>query len=244
MPIAAPEPRAAAGGNKHVRERRTPGYGSMVSLLDVLFILLFASSIQAAAAMSRTDDDEPAIPDAGIDAMDAGPRDAGASDAAPLDAGIDTSAEDAAIAHPQPTRTQVFQQAIAQLAFGLKERGVVYAKVSATGMVTALERTRAGEVLHLGLGVPLLEQVPDPDVALAYLGDRAPALRVCAIVRERLGTEDLSGYLVVIIPEVPLASLSVALFRGLTRDQQRCLDDQRGIAVLVDPAVAVKRKVP
>lgn len=245
---AGGQPRPSTASERSVPRRSVHGYSSLVSLLDVLFILVFASSIQAAAALSTTSEAVPAKADAGIDAgadIDAGPViDAGQISGPEMaaDAGLVGDAGDGGLttASLSPSRGQVFQQAVTNLTLGLKQRGVVYAKVSATGVVTTVDRARAGEAVHLGLGAPLLERVPDPDVALAYLGDRAPELRVCAIVKERLGTDDLAGTLVVILPEVALAELPVALVRGLERDQQRCLDDQGGIAVLVDPAAAVQ----
>src|SRR5262249_49890108 len=71
-----------------------------------------------------------------------------------------------------------------------------------------------------------------------YLGDRAAELRVCRLATLHLGLADLSGYLVIVAPDRPLADLPHALYEGLHRDLDRCLSDQRGIAALVDPSPA------
>ena len=93
----------------------------------------------------------------------------------------------------------------------------------------------------MAMSLPLVEKVDDPDVALVYLGDGTPALRLCALVKLELGRSDLSHALVIVAPDAPLARLSVALASGLTRDVERCLADQRGIAALVDPEEARPR---
>ena len=86
------------------------------------------------------------------------------------------------------------------------------------------------------LDSPLLEHSPDPDIALAYLGDRAAELRICRIVAVHLGLADLANHLVILAPEKALADLPHALVEGLRRDVERCLRDQQGLAVIVDPS--------
>jgi hypothetical protein len=90
----------------------------------------------------------------------------------------------------------------------------------------------------------LLEHSPDPDVAVAYLGDRSAELRVCNIAALHLSVADLSGYLVIITPAVALADLQHALFDGLHRDLDRCLTEQHGLAALIDPAALAPAPPP
>jgi hypothetical protein len=105
--------------------------------------------------------------------------------------------------------------------------------------VTALELERAGaRAESVRVQVPLLERVPDPDVALAYLGDRSTDARVCTIARGYLRAHAVTGMIVVIAPEAPVAELPVALVRGLRADQERCLAEHGALAVLADPAAA------
>jgi len=207
-----------------VRRRAVVQPASMTSLIDVLFILVFASLVQTAAARktatatpSGAPDATPAPVDAGVDAgspLAAGP---------PLDAG------------PLVTdRGALRDQALSSLAASLAIRPVLIARVSKDGMLTSLElpgRT-------IALGVPLLERVPDRDVVVAYLGDRSPELQICRIASLRLG-EDLHPYLIVIAPDAALADLQVALVTGLAHDAARCQRDQGVAAVVVDPAKPV-----
>jgi len=85
------------------------------------------------------------------------------------------------------------------------------------------------------LDAPLLEHSPDPDVAIAYLGDRTAELRICHVAALHLGAADLGRYLVIVAPDVRLVDLPHALFDGLHRDLDRCLTDQRGVAAIVEP---------
>jgi hypothetical protein len=134
---------------------------------------------------------------------------------------------------PPPTTAILKEQALATLG----ERPTLILRVSKTGVLTGLDSAERS----LSLDLPLLEHVPDPDIAVAYLGDRSAELRVCRQAALRLGAGDLSRYLVIIAPEAPLADLPVALVAGLRKDVERCLVDQHGMAVLVDPA---KRRTP
>src|SRR5690606_5088448 len=125
-------------------------------------------------------------------------------------------------------------RAVAELTGSLRRREVVFVRISADGTVTAIERPDEGGG-RLDLEVPLLARVPDPDVSLQYLGESSPELRVCTVVRQALEREDLDGVLVIMVPEVPLARLTVALVEGLRRDQERCARDEQGLGVLVEP---------
>jgi hypothetical protein len=122
-------------------------------------------------------------------------------------------------------------RALHQLDADLAARTPVIVRVSAAGTITALE----SEGNSAPLDVPLLEHDPNPDVAMAYLGDRSVALRVCSVAAMQLGAEDLARYLVIVAPDVALDQLPHALYEGLHRDIDRCLLDHRGLAVIVVP---------
>ncbi|HET7505489.1 MAG TPA: hypothetical protein VFK02_30925, partial [Kofleriaceae bacterium] len=105
------------------------------------------------------------------------------------------------------------------------------------------------EALEVGtrripLDAPLVEHNPDPDVVLAYLGDRSAELRVCRIAALHLAETSLARYLVIMAPDVPLGDLPEALYQGLHRDLDRCLTEQHGFATLVDPAALAAPAAP
>lgn len=132
----------------------------------------------------------------------------------------------------QPLPSAALQaKALAQLAAQLESRPVVIARISRDGKLTALE---LGDK-RVALDLPLLEQSRDPDIALAYLGDRSADLRVCRQAMLHLAVPDLGGHLVIFAPDARGADLPHALYEGLRRDVDRCQADQRGLAVVVDP---------
>ncbi len=192
-------------------------YSSLTSLLDVLFILVFASLIHAASkveASQRAPQQSPPVAAAEL-------PDAGVPDAAPPDAVV------------APAPRSVRQAAAAAVARSVDTRATQIAHVSPTGVLTAVEP--AGRPLTL-VGAPLLQRVDDPDVGLVYLGDDNPALRICAIVAAALDRTDLARDIVVIVPDSSIDRLPVALVEGMRRDLERCAADQGALAVLVDPA--------
>lgn len=171
----------------------------LTSLFDVLFIVIFAALIRAAA--------------------------------------VEQSAAQAATPKPAPApvkleRSQLQAAALADLGKQLAARPYVVVRV-AGGAIAALE---VGDKV-IEVNAPLLEHSPDPDIALAYLGDRAAELRVCRVIAVQLGVPDLATYLVIIAPDKHLPDLPHALYEGLRRDIDRCLADQQALAVLVDPSV-------
>jgi hypothetical protein len=105
-------------------------------------------------------------------------------------------------------------------------------RITRDGTIDALEV----DGKRLALVAPLLEHSPDPDVVVAYAGDRSAELRVCGIAARQLGAADLARYLVIVAPAAALGDLPHALFDGLHRDLDHCLSEQRGLAALVDPA--------
>lgn len=139
---------------------------------------------------------------------------------------------------PQPppvklANAQLQAVALADLGKQLAARPYVVVRVAATGTLTSLE---IGDKVTT-LDTPLLEHSPDPDVAIAYLGDRAAELRVCRVIAVQLGVPDLAKYLVIFAPDKHLEDLPHALYEGLRRDIDRCLADQQALAVLVDPTI-------
>jgi hypothetical protein len=122
-------------------------------------------------------------------------------------------------------------QAIAQITANLEARPTVIARVTKEGKIRALE---AGDK-QVALDMPLLEHSPDPDVAIAYLGDRSADLRLCRLLSLHLAIPDLANHLVIVAPDVRSADLPHALYMGLRRDVERCTTDQKGLAVVVEP---------
>ncbi len=199
------------------RGRPLVQYSTMTSFLDVLFLLVFAAMIHAAdlaqkasAAAARPPVRRPpaAVPPAG-----------------PGQAASD------------PERLR--KAAMAEILAGLEGRQAVVVRISADGRLRQLERRQEGGApVVTPVELPLVERVPDPDVLLAYLGERSPDLRLCSLVRLQLGAPDLSGHIVIVALDQPLDQLADALVLGLKRDVDRCTGDQRGVAVLLDPRAA------
>lgn len=176
------------------RQSRGP---DLTSLIDVLFILVFAALIQTAG---REPGEVEAAPEPEPEPM--------------------ATAPDAGVAEPAiPTPA-------------LAGRAVALVRISKHGVLTAIELPDGRHEV----GVPLVEPSPDPDVVLVYLGDRSPDLRVCRIAALQIGAVDLSQHVIVMTTEVPLEELTHALAEGLKRDVSRCLAEQTGVAILVDPA--------
>jgi hypothetical protein len=182
-----------------VKRRSAAPAPNLTSLLDVLFILVFASLVSAAGRRAAAEAPEPPSAPPPPEA----PR-------------------------PPPEVAALRDQALVEIG----ERPLVIARVSKDGVLREVQAPGAKKALD----VPLTEHVPDPDVAIAYLGDRSAELRVCRQAALHLGVADLSPYLVIIAPDVPLADLTVALASGLKRDADRCVVEQRGVAVVVDPS--------
>jgi hypothetical protein len=181
---------------RHVR--RPP---DLTSLFDVLFIVVFAALIRAAAVQNAAEKSSAPAP----------------APSAPV---------------TPPAVAALRQRALADLGAGLAARNPVVVRITRDGVVNAVEAD--GKVK--AIDAPLLEHSPDPDVVLTYLGDRSAELRVCRIAALHLGAADLSRYLVIIAPAVPIVDLPTALIRGLRRDLDRCLGEQRAAVALVDPS--------
>ncbi|MGE5182045.1 MAG: hypothetical protein ACM31C_08280, partial [Acidobacteriota bacterium] len=97
----------------------------------------------------------------------------------------------AAAARPKPAPAapppldpgSLHARALAELA----TRPAIVVRVSQAGTITALEADGKTQPLD----APLLEHSADPDIALAYLGDRSDELRVCRIVALHLARPEL-----------------------------------------------------
>lgn len=181
----------------------------LTSLFDVLFILVFAALIRAAAVQQAAAAQPPPAPE---------PPPKPAPPPPPVELAT----------------AELHAAALADLGKQLASRPYVVVRVSAAGTITGLET--GGNVKPLD--TPLLEHSPDPDIVLAYLGDRSSELRVCRVVAVHLGEPDLARYLVIVAPDRELADLPHALYTGLRRDIERCFADQQALAVLVDPSAA------
>jgi hypothetical protein len=177
----------------------------LTSLFDVLFIIIFASLIRAAA-----------VENAAAKAQEPAPK--------PV-----TPPKPAA----PPELAALRVRALADLDKQLATRTPLVIRVSAKGIVSAIE----ADGKRIALDVPLLEHSPDPDVAIAYLGDRSTELRLCRIATVHLDVPELSKYLVIVAPALPLVDLPHALFLGLHADLDRCFSEQHGLATIVDAAV-------
>jgi hypothetical protein len=190
-----------------VRKRRAIQYPALTSMLDVLFILLFAALIQA-TALEQVRDAEAATALAAL------------------------APPPPSTARPLPlAAAQLHGRAVAALEVEVRTRRPVVARIAADGTLRELEV----DGVATPLGVPLVEPDADADVRLAYLGDRSPELRVCTLVALKLGLADLRHELVVIAPDAPIDALRRALARGLQQDVQRCQTDQGGLAVVIEP---------
>ena len=125
--------------------------------------------------------------------------------------------EAAAAKAPPPPRPMDPASLQARAGTQLAERPNVIVRVGADGKVS--------EPIVASLLVPSA----DPDIALSYTGD------ICGLVHAHDPTLDLTKSLVIIAPAKRLVDLPHALYEGLHRDIDRCLQDQHGLAVIVEP---------
>jgi hypothetical protein len=226
-----------------MRRRRRKRSSELTALLDVLFILLFASLVQARYSVERQVRDQTAVvPDAAVPDAES-PMDAAPADAAPHsdaiggpDATPDPGAPDAA---PPPYRQRA-QHLSALIARALHGREAFIVEVSAPGTLVELQHWRDGALhrrqpLHHRLVETVLPEESDEE--FRYLGDTQPSQRICPLVLAQLQPQppDLARALVVIIIDAPLAGLTRALRDGLARDAALCFQDAAGIAILLDP---------
>jgi hypothetical protein len=133
---------------------------------------------------------------------------------------------------PPPDLAALRERALAAVASSVAERQPLVARISSDdGKLVGLEIADK----KFALDVALLEHSPDPDVAVAYLGDRSADQRLCRVATLHLTVPDLAAFLVIVAPDKPLADLPHALHDGLRRDAERCFADHKGIAVVIGP---------
>lgn len=238
-------------------KRRAPlAPSSLTSLVDVLFILVFAALVQRASAVAGAQGDE--APEVAVTGAAVGAK--------------------AVQAPARPAQSEALRKAaISTLAAELETRPAILARVTRSGVLRKLEapglsgasggggsdrdrggggavampppgeRGGAGEGPGLVMGLPLVEPVADPDVAVGYIGDRDASQRLCSVIAAQLRTAGsalaLDRALVVIAVDAPVSELMVALVGGLRRDVAHCLSAHRTAAVLLD-AAAVAELVP
>jgi hypothetical protein len=203
-----------------VRRRPPLAPASLTSLVDVLFILVFAALVQRAGATSPADVSAPALT---------------------------PPAEPARPQWSPPAESERLRQAaISHLTEQLQQQPAVIARVSQRGVLTSIEVSTRGAAVStsdaalpagqpVSLELALIERVDDPDVAVGYIGERDRSRRICALIAARMGPSAwLRRVLVVIAVDAPLAELMVALVTGLRRDVEACLAEQGAAAVLLD----------
>jgi hypothetical protein len=183
----------------------------LTSLLDVLFILVFAALIHSAAAGPRG-----AVP------QDAVQMDAGAI--AELDAGIDAAPVD---------RSELRAFAIARLQSQVEDRNHIVVRVGRAQ--TGEWRITLEKDAQENVDLPLLVSVDDPEIGLVYAGDADPARSLCAQISAAMELERLDDYIVIVASSVNTADLPVALIRGLATESERCARERGGMLVLLSP---------
>jgi hypothetical protein len=221
-----------------MRRRRRKRSSELTALIDVLFILLFASLVQARDSVERQvrDHTSAAVADAAV--PDAGPP----TDAAPADAPGAPVADAASApdASPPPAYRRRAQQLSALVAGAVHGRDAFVIEVTAPGYLVELRHWRDGALLRRqALQHRLIETVPpeESNEEVRYLGATQPDQRICPLVLGLLEPPppDLGRALVMITVDAPLAGLSRALRDGLVRDAALCFQDATGIAILLDP---------
>ncbi len=215
----------------------------------MLFILLFASLVQARDTIDRGDLADTLVMDAGLpDAgpADAGPPDAGPPDAGPPDAGPpdagppDAQAGDDGTSPATGMHRERARRLSAVVAGAVQGVDVFVVEVAATGYAVEIRRWRDGVLLHRQAVQHRLVDVPPNHSSEnpAYLATNQPWQRLCPLVLASLPQPqpDLGQGLVLIIVDAPLGDLSLALWEGLKYDAAQCRQDAGGIAILLDGA--------
>jgi hypothetical protein len=196
------------------RVRRPP---DLTSLFDVLFIVVFVALIRAATAQQAAEAPPP-IPTPEPPKRPPQPP------------------------QPPPDVAALRTRALATFGAELAARTPLVIRVAIapadTGSAAGSARITGIEAdgKRLAVDIPLLELSADPDVEVAYLGDRSADLRLCRVAALRLSAADLARYLVIVSPDRPLSDGKHALRDGLLRDLDRCFSEQRGLATIVPPA--------
>lgn len=171
------------------RRRRKKKAAELTSLVDVLFILLFAALVQARGVAAHHDGatpvDEPR--DAGTPGdASVEPGDAGMGSDAPIAA--DAGTTDAIVDDGGPDDGESYHarslHAARTMASAVGNRPVAVIEITAAGQLTALTYWRDGdEIRRDEMSYPLLYQRPgDDEFEIDYRGKRNERHRLCAIV--------------------------------------------------------------
>ncbi len=220
------------------RRRRRKRAAELTPLIDVLFILLFASLIQARSAGVSTgekrapDDGDPAALDAGLAGADAAPIDAALRDAG-ADPGTDAGA-------PSSSHLAQSRQLAENMARAVKNRDTYLVEITHEGYVVTIAqwsegRERRREALRYRLLRPVLPGESNRE--FEYLGMTNPDARICKLVRQRFPTapDGLAEALVTVVVDVPLDDLPRALDRGIRGDLAGCFADGKALGILIEP---------
>ena len=238
-----------------MRRRRKKRSSELTSLVDVLFILLFAALIQARGVASSESLDEPGDDPAKVIAGEAG-GDAGPADAATPD-GVTTDGMTTDGAPPDATATDAngkgetgsyraqSVRAAETMASAIDGRPVAILEITAAGRLEVITLWIEGvEERRTGLSYPLLEEGL-PKYEVDYRGERNRRHKLCAIVRDHLD-ESLSApaadagvaqqeMVVLITLDTPVDDLPLAFSRGLEDDIEQCFNDFQGFAIFIQP---------
>lgn len=225
------------------RQRRAP---ELTPLIDVLFILLFASLIQARSAVKESRAqraEDPIVATAADESTDAGPVDAGPADAGPVDAGPldartgDAGPVDASAPAPEPEHLLRSRSLATTMVQSVRERSSFVVEIRSDGYVTSIARWLDGQEMTREraahrLIVPVLPHQSDAE--LSYLGT-GHAGRLCPWIRSRADAQADTDLLIFVILDVPIDDLPLALSRGLKEDLSDCFDIARGVVIFVQP---------
>lgn len=197
--------------------RRGIRYPALTSLLDVLFLLLFAALVQSAAlvedAGAGPQSEAVAVADPVV--IDAGPADAG-----PIDA---------AVADDRP----IVDRALVRAQRALRHKTPIVVRLG-QNTVTGVERVDlSGQVERIPFLVDLLEPSTDPDVVIEYRGHADPQRRICNLVPQAFPDLAMQDALVIIAPPVAIDSLPVALVKGMMADVRHCA--AQGVTAVIEP---------
>lgn len=218
------------------RHRRSP---ELTPLIDVLFILLFASLIQARSAVqdsrARAAEDRPTAAD--VEVTDAGPVDAGPVDAAPVDAGpTDAGPVDAAPPEQPESAYQARSRELATtMARGVYGRNALVVDIRSDAVVTGIDNWREKQKIGYWMFEhPLTVLDPDSGIRVRPRESGDPE-HLCPFVRIAAHVEDDDEMLVFVVLEKPFDELELAVSRTLEDGLKDCFDTARGMVILMDP---------
>lgn len=211
------------------RDRRAIRAPDMTSLFDVLFILVFVSLVNVGVNHTAAEEAEARAKTA---------EDALAS--ASVSASAAPSVAPSVSARPSASAAPSAAPSVAPPVDLSARSATLIVRVDAQGVLRAIER----DGVVTPVDEPLLAKIDDPDVVYEYRGDRSREHRICAIVVEKLGLEELSHFIVVITTPESDAKTNLILGRGINNDRLRCADEQKGFAVLAPGSARIPGDSP